>query len=70
MATKPTDLQPGLIRLSLAARIAGLSPEMMEAASKRGDIAVRVERIGLNATRYVRVNELASFLGVPNLDLI
>ncbi len=57
----PHNDRPGLWRLGHAARLAGLSPESFEAASKAGTIPVRVERIGPRSA-YVRVEEFNRWL--------
>jgi hypothetical protein len=48
---------PGLWKLRAAAPQAGLTPELYEAGSLRGEIPVEVLRIGVRQTRYVRAAE-------------
>lgn len=69
MDTQPHFDRPGLWRLGAAARFAGLTPELFEAAAARGDIPVTVEKIGPKETRYVRVAELEAWLGTKHIDL-
>lgn len=61
MNDTPHNDRPGLWRLSHAARLAGLTPEALEAASKAGTIPVRVERLGPRSA-YVRAEDFSLWL--------
>lgn len=53
---------PGLYRLTAAARRCGMSADTFAAAADRGDIPVRIVRVGPRGLRFVRVTELSAFL--------
>ena len=57
----PHNDRTGFWRLSHAARMAGITPEALEAASKAGKIPVSVERIGPR-NAYVRAEEFSLWL--------
>lgn len=54
----------GLVRADKAARTAGLSEQIFCSACDQGEIPIRLVRLGGKQTRYVRLAELQSFLGV------
>jgi hypothetical protein len=57
----PHNDRPGLWRLGYAARLAGMTPQSFEAASKAGRLPVHVERFGPRLA-YVRAAEFTQWL--------
>lgn len=60
----PPDLDStplGLIRLSAAARLAGITPELLESGAASGCIPVEIIKIGPRI-KYVRAAELGNWL--------
>lgn len=64
----PTKLPPdpdstplGLIRLSAAARLAGITPELLETGAANGEIPVEIIQPG-KRIKYVRAAELGNWL--------
>jgi hypothetical protein len=56
----PTTNEAGLVRISQAARLAGLTPQVFRAGLVRGDIPIPPIYIG--GLTFVRANQFAAWL--------
>jgi hypothetical protein len=53
---------PGLWRLAAAARMTGLSPDAFAGACRLGQIPVEIVEIGPRAFRFVKADQLTTWL--------
>lgn len=57
-----TEPRPGFHRIKYAAAALNMSPEMLESAAERGELALEVIRIGPRRVRFVRASDLQRVL--------
>lgn len=60
--SNPYPSSPGLYPLHVAARMAGIPIETFANACERGDVPIRLERLGARGLRFIRASELQDWL--------